>query len=146
MKNTPSKRRCVDKDSINIEVPQSSSRRIIRTATRRSSPVRSPPTERLKEEHNISDQPKAVPSKHYHLTRKCKLCGEPLKNLGTHLCEVHLGRTWWGIIGDQTRWVCQKFHKPSDISKCSGSYVPLFHKDLLISRHVDFINSLMEDF
>ena len=79
-------------------------------------------------------------------SRRCRICGEGIKNLRCHVCLCHLGSKWWGIMGDITCWTCHRYHKPSDITKCGGSYIPLFHKSILIARHVDFISSLKEEF
>ena len=49
-------------------------------------------------------------------------------------------------MGDLTCWNCQRYHTPSEITRCEASYVPLFHKDTLIERHKDFISYLMEEF
>ena len=87
-------------------------------------------------------------NRRYHFILKCRLCENTLKNLCSHLlvCQEHLGRVWWGIVGGLTCSSCQQYHKPSDITRCGGSYIPLFHKDLLISRHTYFMAYLMEEF
>ena len=130
------------------------SRRVIRTAVRKS-PVRSPSTSQspskeapplITPKEEFPNQARRILVPRRHMLRKCKLCGVSLKNLRMHLCDTHLDRTWWGLIGDLTCWLCQRYHKPSDISKCSGAYIPLFHRELFINRHLDFINYLMEDF
>ena len=148
---SPEKKTRLDENSKGEE----QSRTVIRTAVRKS-PVRSPSTNQptstdtppliTPKEEFPKHQQRHILVPRRHVLRKCKLCGDSLKNLRMHLCDTHLDRTWWGVIGDLTCWLCQRYHKPSDISKCSGAYIPLFHRELLIDRHVDFVNYLMENF
>ena len=77
--------------------------------------------------------------------RKCRLCNQENKNLKTHLATAHL-KCWWGVLGDQTCWVCQQYHGAIQIFQCGGTFVPLFHREAFIDRHVDFIAYLCEDF
>ena len=77
--------------------------------------------------------------------RKCRLCDQEIKNLKTHLALAHL-KPWWGVLGDQTCWICQQYHGPIDIAHCSGAFVPLFHREIFIDRHIDFMAYLTEDF
>ena len=77
--------------------------------------------------------------------RKCRLCDQEIKNLKTHLALAHL-KPWWGVLGDQTCWICQQYHGPIDIAQCSGAFVPLFHRETFIDRHIDFMAYLTEDF
>ena len=77
--------------------------------------------------------------------RRCRLCGDTNRNQRSHVVITHLGSTWWGVVGDLTCWSCQRYHTPSDITRCEGTYIPLFHFSTLISRHKDFVAYLMEE-
>ena len=77
--------------------------------------------------------------------RKCRICGEENKNLKSHLATDHLGKVWWGVLGDQTCWRCHDYHYPGDINKCDGHYLPLMHRELFIARHNEFMEYICED-
>ena len=118
-------------------------RRVIKIATRKSPPNTVP----VKNEVECPpDRPILTASRKGSAYRICRICGSKEKNLRSHVGLEHLGSIWWGVIGDLTCWNCQRYHTPSEITRCEGSYVPLFHKDTLIERHKDFINYLMEEF
>ena len=147
---SPIKRRVVevvDSGSSNfIPVAPTPTHRRIVSATRRGShhPPNTIKTE--KTDPSPQERPKLVPTRKSNVVRRCRLCGEPNKNLRSHICLDHLGREWWGVVGDLTCWTCQLYHTSSEITKCNGSFIPLFNKETLIARHVDFMANLMEEF
>ena len=142
---SPTKRLVIDSTGPSrrfIDVPHvPSQRRVIRTAVRRSPP---PPVAIKKEP--IQDRLKLVAKRQNSFTRRCRICWEPHKNLRSHVCLDHLGRPWWGVVGDLTCWTCQMYHTPSEITKCDGTFIPLFHKETFIARHMDFMTHLTEEF
>ena len=72
--------------------------------------------------------------------RKCRLCGQEIRNLRSHLAFNHLEDTWWGVIGDLTCWTCFRYHVPSDITCCGKNMFPFF---IGISFYKDMRNSLI---
>ena len=78
--------------------------------------------------------------------RKCHLCMRPAKNMKKHLAFAHLGKTWWGVLGDQTCWRCNDYHTLGKISTCDGFYLPMANRGTLHVRHKEFMDFLMEDF
>ena len=146
-KTTPVKKPRLD-DWIKEQHEIPPSRRVIRIIKRtRHTPL--PDTSQEGQSH-IKSEPqerqKLVANRRQDASRRCRICGEGIKNLRCHVCLAHLGRKWWGIMGDITCWNCHRYNKPSDITKCGGSYIPLFHRRVLIARHTDFINHLKEEF
>ena len=146
---SPVKRRVVEIDNGSsnfIPVAPTPTHRRIVTATRRR-PHQPPNAIKIeKADPSSQNRLKLVPTRKSNVVRRCRLCGEPNKNLRSHICLDHLGREWWGVVGDLTCWTCQRYHTPSEITKCNGSFIPLFNKETLIARHVDFMANLMEEF